>query len=189
MGISTFPQNIHGSLTTSIQASNFEIIRMLLRNAKQSASDNISYYIEHPSDAPGDLWEWVKENKLTCALIVGGIVVIVVPLANGFGPAGPVLGTSLLPQKVLTSGVLTKKKIGSIAAGWQSGIGAVAAGSLFATLQSLAMTGVLTGIGAGLIGTGVLNFLRGSLRGAFESTEVVMALQRGVYGGRGGVIR
>lgn len=86
------------------------MIRWLFRNAKQSATDNISYYIENPSEAPGDLWEWVKKNKLTCALIVGGILVIVVPLAIGFGPAGPVLGTSLLPQKVLTSKILTENK-------------------------------------------------------------------------------
>lgn len=49
--------------------------------------------------------------------------------------------------------------IGSIAAGWQAGIGDVVAGSLFATLQSLTMTGVLTSIGGWTIGAGVLRFL------------------------------
>ncbi len=42
---------------------------------------------------------------------------------------------------------------GSVAAGWQASIGSVAAGSLFASLQSVAMggaaMGILTGIGAG----------------------------------------
>lgn len=59
---------------------------------------------------------------------------------------------------------------------------------MFATLQSLAMTGVLTGIGAGLIGTGVLNFLRGSLGGALGFKKVTTALQRRIFGGGGGVI-
>jgi hypothetical protein len=41
---------------------------------------------------------------------------------------------------------------GSLAAAWQSSIGAVAAGSTFATLQSLGAAGVIAtvGIGAGL---------------------------------------
>lgn len=30
---------------------------------------------------------------ITCTLIVGGILIIVLPLAIGFGPAGPILGT------------------------------------------------------------------------------------------------
>lgn len=45
------------------------------------------------------MWEWIKNNKLTCALILAGILVIVVPLAIGFGPAGPILGTSFLPSE------------------------------------------------------------------------------------------
>lgn len=45
--------------------------------------------------------------------------------------------------------------LGSIAAGWQASLGSVAAGSLFAVMQSLTMTGVLTAIGGGIIGGGM----------------------------------
>lgn len=45
--------------------------------------------------------------------------------------------------------------LGSIAAGWQASLGSVAAGSLFAIMQSLTMTGVLTAIGGGIIGAGM----------------------------------
>lgn len=50
----------------------------------------------------------------------------------------------------------TNAGIGSIAAGWQASLGSVAAGSLFAVLQTMAMTGVFTGIGALLIAGGLL---------------------------------
>ena len=65
-------------------------------------------------------------TALTGVAIVGGIAagVAVIPIALGFGTAG-VVG-------------------GSIAAGIQSGIGNVVAGSLFAICQSLGMTGFFT---------------------------------------------
>lgn len=59
--------------------------------------------------------------------IVGGAAVI--PIALGFGTAGIVAG--------------------SVAAGVQAGIGSVAAGSAFATLTSLGMTGTLAATAAG----------------------------------------
>lgn len=49
--------------------------------------------------------------------------------------------------------------LGSIAAGWQSAIGSVAAGSAFAIMQSLTMTGLLTSIGGWIIAGGITRFL------------------------------
>lgn len=45
--------------------------------------------------------------------------------------------------------------VGSVAAAWMASIGNVVAGSLFATLQSMTMTGTLMAIGGGLIAVGV----------------------------------
>ena len=75
----------------------------------------------------------------TLAMIGGGVIATVglVPIALGFGTAGVVAG--------------------SIAAATQSSIGAVAAGSTFATMTSLGMTGVfstLAGVGSTLAGAG-----------------------------------
>ncbi|KAK0224633.1 hypothetical protein EDD85DRAFT_234815 [Armillaria nabsnona] len=74
--------------------------------------------------------------------IVGAALtpVIVPPILGwfGFGAAGPVTGT--------------------IAAGIQSGIGNVAAGSLFAHLQSMAMGGIISAgpyVISGVVGGGV----------------------------------
>jgi hypothetical protein len=47
--------------------------------------------------------------------------------------------------------MLNKCLLGSVAAGWQAGIGSVAAGSLFATLTSMAMTGAFAAIGGSMI--------------------------------------
>ena len=73
------------------------------------------------------------------AMIGGGALAAVglVPLAIGFGTTGVVAG--------------------SIAAAAQSSIGAVAAGSTFATMTSLGMAGVfssLAGVGSALAGAG-----------------------------------
>lgn len=97
MGISTSLSEISSYvistvLTTSMQASFLDICGWLLKKTGENAVESTKYYIANPSEAPSDLWEWIKENKLTCTLIAGGILVIVVPLAIGFGPAGPVLG-------------------------------------------------------------------------------------------------
>ncbi len=75
----------------------------------------------------------------TIAMIGGGAIAAAgfIPIALGFGTAGIVAG--------------------SIAAATQSSIGAVAAGSTFATMTSLGMTGVfstLAGIGTAITGTG-----------------------------------
>lgn len=45
---------------------------------------------------------------------------------------------------------------GSLAAAWQASIGSVAAGSLFAVIQTVTMTGVMGAIGGGLIGAGIV---------------------------------
>lgn len=81
------------------------------------------------------------QNKAGTALLIVGAVAAVpcgVAIAAGFGATGVVAG--------------------SAAAAWQAAIGNVAAGSVFATLQSLAMTGTLatgatTGAAAAVAGT------------------------------------
>ncbi len=75
----------------------------------------------------------------TLAMIGGGIVGAagLIPMAIGFGTAGIAAG--------------------SIAAGIQSSIGAVTAGSTFATMTSFGMTGVfssLATVGTGITGIG-----------------------------------
>lgn len=146
-------------LLTLLPASVYQQILWLLGKAGKSSKDYVAYTIENPGEVCEDTWDWIKRNKLTCFLLVGGALVIVVPVAIGFGTAGPVAGM-LLPRLNFFSHD-AKSEIGSIAAGWQAMIGNVAAGSLFATLQSLTMTGVLTSIGGWMIGTGVLSFFTG----------------------------
>ena len=84
---------------------------------------------------------WIRVHKKQTALIVLGIIIFALSLATpailgaiGFSAAGPVLG--------------------SVAAGWQASIGSVAAGSLFAFLQSVAMGGAAMGLftGVGVLG-------------------------------------
>ena len=75
----------------------------------------------------------------TIAMIGGGTIAAAgfIPIALGFGAAGIVAG--------------------SVAAATQSSIGAVAAGSTFATMTSFGMTGVfstLAGVGTAITGTG-----------------------------------
>ena len=75
----------------------------------------------------------------TIAMIGGGVIgaVGIIPMPIGFGTTGIVAG--------------------SIAAATQSSIGAVTAGSTFATMTSLGMTGVfssLAGIGTAITGAG-----------------------------------
>ena len=74
------------------------------------------------------LTTWIKAHKKETALILAGIIILALCLAMppilgaiGFGAQGPI--------------------IGSMAASWQASIGSVAAGSLFAFLQSAAMGG------------------------------------------------
>ena len=80
--------------------------------------------------------EFAKEHPIKFTLILLGITVttisvLILPIL-GFSAVGPVAG--------------------SIAAGWQSSIGLVSAGSLFAFLQSAAMGGAAM---AGIVGLGV----------------------------------
>ncbi|RPB06690.1 hypothetical protein P167DRAFT_580170 [Morchella conica CCBAS932] len=131
------------SFNTIIEVINQSFI-MLIRSAARTTKENAQYYYDHPRDAWDDLKNYAHNNPrefpLICAFIIGGIVVIVVPLAIGFGPVGPVLG--------------------SLAAGWQAGMGGVVvSGSAFALMQSLTMTGVFTAVGCSMIAAG----LQGSL--------------------------
>ncbi|KAI9465367.1 hypothetical protein BJY52DRAFT_683695 [Lactarius psammicola] len=80
-----------------------------------------------------------------------------------FGAAGAVLGVVLTPIMVpAILGLFGFSAIGPVAgtaaAAWQSGIGSVAAGSLFATAQGVAMGAavppVIMAIGAGMGGAG-----------------------------------
>ena len=72
----------------------------------------------------------------TIAMIGGGIIGAagVIPIALGFGATGIAAG--------------------SIAAGIQSSIGAVTAGSTFATMTSLGMTGIFSSLA--IVGTGII---------------------------------
>ena len=73
---------------------------------------------------------------------IGGVAAPTVIAATGFGTLGPIAGTT--------------------AAAWQASVGNVAAGGLFATLQSAGMGGAaalgavvgISAIGAGLVGLG-----------------------------------
>ncbi|KAH9980657.1 hypothetical protein BJV74DRAFT_855712 [Russula compacta] len=81
--------------------------------------------------------------------------------AAAVGTAGAAAGTVLVPV-ALTAGLgvigfsAAGPVAGSIAAGMQAGIGNVAAGSLFATAQSVAMggavPGAVTAVGSGFSG-------------------------------------
>ena len=84
------------------------------------------------------------------AMITGGVIagIGLVPIALGFGSTGIVAG--------------------SVAAGVQSMIGNVAAGSAFAGLTSLGMTGTfttMTGVGAAIGGGGLLATLKNKFSG------------------------
>lgn len=74
----------------SSPASTITILTWLLRKAGHAATDKVVYIAMHPTAAARDLWEWMKENKLTCFLIDCGILVLVVPPLLGFSAAGPV---------------------------------------------------------------------------------------------------
>lgn len=86
-----------------------------------------------------DFWEKCRHcNKpRVCAANLKKLRWLMVGSTAGFG----VLGALALPLIGFGIAGVTG---GSIAAAWQSSIGAVAAGSLFATLQSLGATGMGT---------------------------------------------
>lgn len=95
MRISPFPKHKYVfslPLTNSRQASVPDQVLWVLKKAGISAKDHVTYYVDNPTEGLRDLRDWVKDNKVTCALIIGGVLVIVVPVAIGFGPAGPILG-------------------------------------------------------------------------------------------------
>lgn len=99
---------------------------------------------------------WIKAHKKETALILTGIIMLALCIAMpailgaiGFSAQGPI--------------------IGSMAAAWQSSIGSVAAGSLFAFLQSAAMGGAAMGLFAGF---GVLGAVV-AMVGAAATMEVV----------------
>ena len=91
-----------------------------------------------------DISNWIRANPRQAAFILGGIILLVLVCATpailaaaGFSAIGPVAG--------------------SAAAAWQASIGSVAAGSLFAFLQSAAMGGAALGVitGVGVVGGGL----------------------------------
>ncbi|KAL2266879.1 hypothetical protein VTJ83DRAFT_4156 [Remersonia thermophila] len=95
----------------------------------REAADNAA---KHAREKAAEGVDWAKENPCAAALAavaVGGLAAVAAPAIitapllaiAGFGPGGPVAG--------------------GLAAAVQSSIGNVAAGSLFATLQSAAMGG------------------------------------------------
>jgi hypothetical protein len=88
---------------------------------------------KHKNTPPSNASNNNMSTILKGTAITGGVVAVVcaVPILAGFGTAG--IGA------------------GSVAALWQSAIGNVAAGSLFASLQSLGATGTfVTGASSGL---------------------------------------
>lgn len=87
------------SLTTSVPASVLQQVLWLLKQAGKSSKDDAAYCIDNLSETCGDVWDWIKCNKLTSFLIASGILVIVVPVAVGFGPAVPIAGRLLPTQK------------------------------------------------------------------------------------------
>ncbi|KAI0289367.1 hypothetical protein BC826DRAFT_1107082 [Russula brevipes] len=99
--------------------------------------------------------------------VVGTLLTpVVVPVSLGwigFGAAGPLAG--------------------SLAAGWQASIGSVAAGSLFATAQSVAMGGavptIVSALGAG-VGAAVAGIASAIADGAADGTSVCVAATGGV---------
>ena len=120
--------------------------------------------------------QYAKEHPIRFILILLGVTAAVAAMCVlpilGFSAAGPVAG--------------------SIAAGWQSSIGLVSAGSIFAFLQSAAMggTAMLGIVGFGLAGAGVaggaafLNIEENQLEKIKDAgaavTESVIRLGRGV---------
>lgn len=76
------------------------MIAWLLRKAGTASLETLKYCITNPLDACCDLWHWIKNNKLTCAMILGGIIVIAFPSAIGFSAIGPVAGM-LSPCRVV----------------------------------------------------------------------------------------
>lgn len=82
--------------------------------------------------------EKIKQNPDTCKKIA---------IVSGSVIAGGVAGAVVLPALGFTSSGVAPL---SYAAGWQSGIGNVAAGSIFSTCQSLGATGAATYLGAGV---------------------------------------
>lgn len=98
MSISPIPFCHCVSLTISVPASVLQQVLWLLKQAGKSSKDYAAYCIDNPSETCGDVWDWIKRNKLTFFLIASGIPVIVVPVAIGFGPAGPIAGR-LLPTR------------------------------------------------------------------------------------------
>lgn len=108
---------------------------------------------------------WICANSKEFTIICVGIILFVLACATpailgaiGFSAMGPVLG--------------------SIAAGWQASIGSVAAGTLFAFLQSVAMGeavfGLVTGIRVlgvlvALIGVGRIEFVRNKVADISEN--------------------
>ncbi|KAH8148022.1 uncharacterized protein LAJ45_07786 [Morchella importuna] len=120
-----------------------KIFKIALDQLEEKGRKLIEYAQEHPI-----------EFALISVAIVAGVVIITVPLALGFGPAGPVAG--------------------SIAAAWQSSIGNVVSGSFFALLQSMAMSGTFEAIGITVISAGAV--------GAFVEWSKSVELQEMIAG-------
>lgn len=72
----------------------------------------------------------------------------------GFGASAGIGTSAFIASTALTTAGFTSAGIagGSLAAAWQSSIGNVAAGSAFATLQSLGATGTIAAVGSVALG-------------------------------------
>ncbi|KAI9730422.1 MAG: hypothetical protein M1834_005932 [Cirrosporium novae-zelandiae] len=125
-----------------------------------------------PGNVFAAMGHFARQEPLKAALSVGGLLVgvgaaITLPIlgAVGFSAIGPVAG--------------------SVAAGWQSSIGAVSAGSLFAVCQSAAMGGAvastIAGVGAAGAGVGIGAAGMGMAGNFVERMERMMKVFRQCY--------
>lgn len=133
--------NLPSSLSTTGAKTSLAVFTYALDGINTTTRTIIDHVIEHP---------WLY--GIIAAFIIGGILFIMVPVLVGFGPLGPISGE---PPDFRFRSITNQHEIGSWAALWQSWIGNVAKGSLFAILQSLTMTGVFNTIGAAMIAVGV----------------------------------
>ncbi|KAG8969712.1 hypothetical protein FRC05_000843 [Tulasnella sp. 425] len=122
--------------------------------AAKVLASGISHAARIAVDAAKTLWRWWNTYvpRWIRWAVCGAGIMLIVYLILGFGTGGVVAGmkTWLASSNVLDGRSCLRQ--GSIAAGIQSGIGSVSAGSPFAIMQSAGATGLLwkamAGVGA-----------------------------------------
>lgn len=143
--------NLPSSLSAPDAKTTLAVFTYALNGINTATRALIDHVIEHP---------WLY--GITAALIIGGVLFIMVPVLVGFGPLGPISGEPPDSCRFRFRPITNQYEIGSWAALWQSWIGNVVKGSLFAILQSLTMTGVFSTIGEAMIAAGVVGAVVGA---------------------------